>query len=495
MMVELGKTWRCSRPNRSKGSSSCYEESETVIQEANGRAITIILLLETAVVAGLLLGVRAWYRGKTRIPIRMKYGPIDDKKAVMMPSDRVRPPDRKLRSVPKGETAYIFQGGVAIAPDGHTFVDLDATLMGGPSGLCVGVRMGEGGCTLILPKTEPPIQFTRSRIHEFGSYLPVLEILEVGFDSADADPGTISIPRSGDPKLVGSPDLSEPEKEESLDKIKAELLNLVGLAGVKREFLSLSNLLRARQLRVQAGLAVTPTSLHLVFTGNPGTGKTTVARLLARAYRALGVLQKGHLVEVDRSGLVGQWVGSTALKTKEVVRRALDGILFIDEAYALHGEGKDYGPEAINTLLKLMEDYRDRLIVIVAGYTAPMEAFLRSNPGLKSRFSKFIHFDDYTAEQLVEIFQKMMAAQEFKLAETARTRAQELIERISRSGDEHFGNARVIRNLVELIQQEQANRLAGISEPSRGQLMTIEDGDIIAAGDHLPSAGTTKTNA
>ncbi|AWT60743.1 MAG: Stage V sporulation protein K [Candidatus Moanabacter tarae] len=281
------------------------------------------------------------------------------------------------------------------------------------------------------------------------------------------DSGTLRTPDSTVNDKDRTVETIEPEAiwEENdpvdLDTCLAELDSLVGLNGVKNEIKRLVSYLSIQQKRKEMKLSQTNLSLHMVFTGNPGTGKTTVARLVARIYRALGFLEKGHLVESDRSGLVGQYIGHTDVKTTEVVNRALDGILFIDEAYSLYkGTGNDFGLEAINSLVKRMEDYRDRLIVIVAGYTEEMEAFINSNPGFRSRFNTYIEFDDFSVDELGRIFEQMCEANDYSMDRMAKKRLEEiLLQEIERSG-RGFGNGRFCRNLFEQILRAQAMRLS-----------------------------------
>lgn len=269
------------------------------------------------------------------------------------------------------------------------------------------------------------------------------------------------------------------QKPENLASLLAELNSLVGLAPVKVEVLALVNYVRVRQLRLQRGLNVGPLSLHMVFTGNPGTGKTTVARLISRIFHTIGLLRKGHLVEVDRSGLISGFVGQTALKVKEVTEKALGGTLFIDEAYMLAPENKreDYGEEAIGMLVKLMEDHRDDLVIVAAGYTKPMENFLSSNPGLRSRFNKFIEFPDYNAEELYEIFCALCQANHYTFEKPFAKAVIARIDQLLEEADETFGNARAIRNLYEKILFCHANRVAHLPSPNDEQLttFTIED--------------------
>lgn len=257
----------------------------------------------------------------------------------------------------------------------------------------------------------------------------------------------------------------------------AELNSLIGLGVVKKEVESLRNLIKIQAMRQQQGLPNTNMSYHMVFTGNPGTGKTTVARIVAGIYKELGILKKGHLVETDRSGLVAEYVGQTAPKTNAKIDEALDGVLFIDEAYTLVGGENDFGAEAIATLLKRMEDNRDRLVVILAGYTNEIKEFIDSNPGLQSRFNRYIQFDDYSAEDLVEILKMNLKKSRYKIKRDAFEKIQQYIQRQVAMRDERFGNARFIRNTFEKIVQNQADRLAKQASIDNDELtiITIED--------------------
>ena len=254
----------------------------------------------------------------------------------------------------------------------------------------------------------------------------------------------------------------------------------IGLKVVKDEVHDLINMVQVYKLREQHGLPTTDMSLHMVFTGNPGTGKTMMARMMARIYRSLGILSKGQLVEVDRSGLVAGYVGQTALKTQKVIEKAMGGVLFIDEAYALNGRSEnDFGQEAIDTILKAMEDHRDDLVVIVAGYTDLMDKFIHSNPGLESRFNRFLLFEDYTVDEMMGIF-KMRCSKGYVLAPDAEPLVRDYIAEESAAGDS-FGNARGVRNIFEHILVAQNNRLAKMENVTRDNLMALTADDVLHA--------------
>lgn len=295
-------------------------------------------------------------------------------------------------------------------------------------------------------------------------------------------------PKTAEPKTVQEQPVMEEKKESAiLDSIGAahlevlleELNSLVGLSEVKTEIRSLVNLIKVRKMREKYCLPEIEMSYHMVFTGNPGTGKTTLARLVGKIYKELGILTHGEMTETDRSGLVAGYVGQTALKVKEVVEKAVGGILFIDEAYALAPNGSnDFGGEAIDTLVKLMEDHRDNLVVIVAGYTEEMKRFLKSNTGLVSRFNRFIHFPDYSAGELADILEEMAKKSGLVLEEGLKETVISYLNGMSKKQWEEFGNARGIRNLFETMVVNQANRLVTMAECSIEQLAMIKAADI-----------------
>ena len=268
--------------------------------------------------------------------------------------------------------------------------------------------------------------------------------------------------------------------KEKIEDLLAELDSYVGMDAIKTEVRSLINMVQVYKLRREHDLPTTDMSLHMVFSGNPGTGKTTVARIMSRIYHSLDILSKGQLVEVDRSGLVAGYVGQTALKTQKVIEKAMGGVLFIDEAYALNGKSEnDFGQEAIDTILKGMEDHRDDLVVIVAGYTELMDRFIHSNPGLESRFNRFLMFEDYTPEQMVAIFKMQCKKGCYVLAQGTEELVRDFIA--EESADDSFGNARGVRNLFEHILVAQNNRLAKMENVTRDDLMQILPDDVLSA--------------
>ena len=320
----------------------------------------------------------------------------------------------------------------------------------------------------------------KQEIEDFSTYMDTLRKYKREHSSfSDKIKGTIDVSDVHAGENIPKFD-AEGNKEKTLEELLEELNELIGLESVKKDVNTLIHMQEIKKLRKERGLKEIPVSNHLVFYGNPGTGKTTVARLLAQIYHVMGILSKGQFIETDRSGLVAGYVGQTALKVQEVAQKALGGVLFIDEAYSLtrSDSGNDYGAEAVDTLLKFMEDHRDDFIVIVAGYPELMAEFIDSNPGLRSRFNKYINFEDYDNIELLEIFKLMCKHSGYIPTEEAIKHCAGVFEKKYQNRSKNFANAREIRNFFETAMMNQADRLFEIQDPTNEQLSTLELVDV-----------------